>query len=305
MAILHPLDYYFKNSPYWIGFALSPMESTQYDNENDFFTIAKDRATKIFHSLIEKEDNLILIIRQSKCIDDSKEYHSPKIKRYLRNKHRLYSLKFEIFPDPDDEELFIHQHSLKIQAKDLRTPYFIESCINIDFLKKPFRIGHFYILNQSKNLIFNLYDDRGVNVCSFEKETLYPIYKRFRSWISDYRRIEIDTIFEDGLYQTRETEEETEKRVQENGEKVKETGINLYYTNTCEVSHTLEIPIDLMNDCIEEMKQTGFVITNDSQFITATKIEALGLIDYQSELMSLYAKKYKGMYKGWTAKRMF
>ena len=54
-----------------------------------------------------------------------------------------------------------------------------------------------------------------------------------------------------------------------------------------------------------EMSQTGFEIELENDFddyiiLKAMKTEALAIVDYQTELMSLYSKKYSGKYKGWS-----
>lgn len=61
---------------------------------------------------------------------------------------------------------------------------------------------------------------------------------------------------------------------------------------------------------MKEIEQTGFIIEvdnkyNDYNVLKVMKTEALALIDYQTELMSLYSKKYNGKYKGWSVKRAF
>ncbi|GEL05227.1 hypothetical protein [Rummeliibacillus stabekisii] len=58
------------------------------------------------------------------------------------------------------------------------------------------------------------------------------------------------------------------------------------------------------------MKQTGFKIEIDKNqldciVLKAIKTEALAMIDYQAELMSLYSKKYNEKYEGWSAKREY
>jgi hypothetical protein len=137
-----------------------------------------------------------------------------------------------------------------------------------------------------------------------------PVYHKFRKWILDYNRIEIDYAFEEGLFNYHETIEEREKRHRENRLKVKETKINLSQDNTCLITHALTIPNEYAEECINEIGETGFNIAisnknSECTNIKVTKTEALGLVDYQTELMALYSKKYKGEYKGWSVKEAF
>ena len=150
-----------------------------------------------------------------------------------------------------------------------------------------------------------MYDDRGCDVYGLEKEKLLPLNHEFRKWILDYNRIQIDRKFEQGLFNIFETSEEAEIRIALNEKKVKKTGINLNQFNTCYITHELEIPKEHAEESLAEITQTGFKISfeqkiNNSFTLKATKIEALALVDYQTELMSLYSRKYKGKYNGWS-----
>ena len=167
-----------------------------------------------------------------------------------------------------------------------------------------------YFISTEKDIIFHMYDDRGCDVFGLNKDTLVPLYHKFRKWILDYNRIEIDNAFEEGLFNYYETTQEKEKRLRENRIKVKETKINLTQDNTCHITHALAIPSEYAEQCINEIGETGFNIAIDNKNsectkIKATKTEALALVDYQTELISLYSKKYKGKYIGWSVKKAF
>lgn len=53
-----------------------------------------------------------------------------------------------------------------------------------------------YFLNENYHLLFHLYDDRGADIVSKEKETLYPLYKQYHSWILEYDKEKIIAMFE-------------------------------------------------------------------------------------------------------------
>lgn len=52
-----------------------------------------------------------------------------------------------------------------------------------------------YFINKIKNNIFNLVDDRGLDIIAKDKESLVDIYSKFNSWILEYDREKIDLIF--------------------------------------------------------------------------------------------------------------
>ncbi|WP_059170271.1 DUF3885 domain-containing protein [Bacillus sp. FJAT-27445] len=301
-------DRLIKEPNYWIRFELGLAEL----EGDEYFQEVYNRIFSIFDSLFNENDTIMLIATVNQHIE-YKGYHLPKIHRFIKNKKMLYGLNSKTVPymyDEEDPDWKTIQYSLKLKKEDIRLGYLFQAIGNKDFGRKPRINGNLYLLNLTRNTILHMYDDRGCDVNSLEKENLLPIYHKFRKWILDYNRIQIDHMFEEGLFGYSETFKELENRLKTNEQKVKETKINLFGSNTCEITHQLEIPKEIADECVDEMRQTGFAIEIDTDHydyivLKAIKTEALALIDYQSELMSLYSKKYNGKYKGWSVKRAF
>jgi len=195
---------------------------------------------------------------------------------------------------------------LTLKKRDIRFPQLLNAIAHTDFGGKPAINGQVYLFNKSSNLLFHMYDDRGCDVYACDQEVLRPIYHQFRSWILDYDRIRIDQAFGEGLAGIEESMEQKQQREMANEKGVMALGMNLRIDNACIIRHTIEVCKTKKNDCLEEMQQTGFGIeyteaTPETVLIQATKIEAIALIDYQSELMANFAIKYQGNYNGWTA----
>jgi hypothetical protein len=69
---------------------------------------------------------------------------------------------------------------------------------NTDFLRQP-RITQdkdIYFININKQLIFHMYDDRGLDIIAANIETLRPIYEKHNNWLLDYDREKIDKQFQ-------------------------------------------------------------------------------------------------------------
>jgi hypothetical protein len=49
-----------------------------------------------------------------------------------------------------------------------------------------------YFINATQNLIFHMYDDRGLDIMASDIETLKPIYTNFNDWILESNRKKID-----------------------------------------------------------------------------------------------------------------
>jgi hypothetical protein len=52
-----------------------------------------------------------------------------------------------------------------------------------------------FIFDLEKDILYYLYDDRGLDVVASKISTLYPIYEEFNDWILDYDRLEIEELF--------------------------------------------------------------------------------------------------------------
>ena len=61
--------------------------------------------------------------------------------------------------------------------------------------KNFFNSKEVYFINLDKKIIFNMYDDRGLDVITTDKETIRPIYGKYNHWILDYDRKKIDKLF--------------------------------------------------------------------------------------------------------------
>ena len=297
-----------KSSANWIRFELGLIEldGSEYYKEMHY------RAKSIFKFLFNNSDTICIIATVSNHIDH-KGIDLPNIKRFLNNKKLIYDLNCKTVPfeyDEEDTEMKTIRYSLKVKKEDIRLDYLINAIGNKEFLRKPRINGNLYIVNETKGILFHMYDDRGCDVFGLNKDILVPLYHKFRKWILDYNRVEIDHAFEEGLFNCYETTEEKEKRLRANRLKVKETKINLFQVNTCHITHALAIPNECAEECNNEIGETGFNIAIDNKNsectnIKVTKTEALALVDYQTELMSLYSKKYKGEYIGWSVEEAF
>ncbi|MEN2766096.1 DUF3885 domain-containing protein [Ornithinibacillus xuwenensis] len=293
----------------WMRFELGLVELA----DSEYFKEIQYRAKSIFNFLFNDSDTIWLVATVSNYIDN-KEMDLPHIKRFLRNEKLIYTLQCTTIPyeyGEEDIEMRSIQYSIKVNKSDIRLDYLTEAISNKDFARKP-KINdnhNLSFVNETKGILFHMYDDRGCDVFSSNKDILLPLYQKYRKWILDYNRVEIDNSFKRGLFNYYETTEEKVNRLDTNEQKVKETKINLFQVNTCSITHSLEIPSLYAEECVGEISETGFKITyeeknNNSTILNVTKTEALALVDYQTELMSLYSKKYKGVYKGWSVEEL-
>lgn len=58
-------------------------------------------------------------------------------------------------------------------------------------------ISSIYLFDIENHVMLHLYDDRGLDIVGYDKNTLIPIYQELNKWILDYYRKQIDKIFLD------------------------------------------------------------------------------------------------------------
>jgi hypothetical protein len=63
--------------------------------------------------------------------------------------------------------------------------------------RKPRCRADLYFINLSNRMVFNMYDDRGLDVVAAEREALRPIYLSRNDWILDYDRERIEAMMDD------------------------------------------------------------------------------------------------------------
>lgn len=52
-----------------------------------------------------------------------------------------------------------------------------------------------YLFNLEKDILFHLYDFRGLDVIAADRNNLFPLYMDFNEWILEYDRLKIDAVF--------------------------------------------------------------------------------------------------------------
>lgn len=56
-------------------------------------------------------------------------------------------------------------------------------------------ISSIYLFDIENHVVLHPYDDRGLDIVAYDKNTLTPIYNKLYKWILDYDRIQVDKIF--------------------------------------------------------------------------------------------------------------
>ena len=99
--------------------------------------------------------------------------------------------------DPDEREAVPHTLTwLKQPARAFRYELVFEGIANADHARPPAISSCVYFINPASNIIFHMYDDRGLDVIARNRDAVYSIYRHFSGWLLDYDRSRMEQTFD-------------------------------------------------------------------------------------------------------------
>lgn len=174
-------------------------------NTEEYFEEGIRRLMDLFEFVFDEGDNMFFILNDYK-------YRKSRIRLFNYAFKQIENLKKEEISYFKTKELYyLNDKSdnwntgvIKVTTKRINYRNIFTAIVNSDFLnrqprlekKEKFTSKEIYFVNIDKKLIFNTYDDRGVDIVAAEKETLRPIYEKYNNWLLDYDRKEMDKLFE-------------------------------------------------------------------------------------------------------------
>lgn len=172
---------------------------------DEYFQEVTRRASTIFQTAFDNSDNVFLVFMDYKYKRRKIRFPNFTFKQIdnLQNTEISYSKEFRLY-EPDDKFDIRNIAIIKLTTDRIDYKNILTAIGNTDFPSKQPRLDQngfltgkeIYFVNIDKKLIFHMYDDRGLDIVSADRETLRPIYKKHNDWILDYDREQIDKQFE-------------------------------------------------------------------------------------------------------------
>lgn len=186
-------------------FEIGPSDQEIWNDESkslnsEYFSVALERALSIFQAVFEPSDDISIAYQ---IFSDGRR----KIKRRSFIFKQLQSLEnadinLSVHRDIYSEDLDYKCECWKrvtisgIKSAEINTEQLFKAAINTDFSSlQPQLKGECYLINRTKHLVLNLYDDRGMDVVAMSKEPLADLYKSHNHLILNNDRESIDTVF--------------------------------------------------------------------------------------------------------------
>lgn len=166
---------------------------TGHFSDPDYVKRCVFRAINIFNDLFQDTDDVYIVVNShEKFYDDVCATDISSLKPLIQN----YDECFFPYQSIKDKDWGCERYILKTHISDLDVREILESIIWSDVDGRNDLQACVFIINPHNNVIFQLYDDRGLDVISDKYESLYKIYKKYYDWILNYNREEITNRFE-------------------------------------------------------------------------------------------------------------
>ncbi|MGE7920370.1 DUF3885 domain-containing protein [Viridibacillus sp. NPDC093762] len=185
----------FYEYPIGIRFELGCEEQFK-DNDVNYRSEVYKKSITIFRDLFDVDDEIFIVTNVHTEIEKEAPGKLKVYSNYIKNKKTLYSLNTMKKPNVDEDDyLNTHQFWLKCKVSDVDYVGLIKAVCNQDLGIKPFISHDVFFVNITKQLIFNVYDDRGCDVVATSLNVLENVYHLHEDWILSYDKKEIDKRF--------------------------------------------------------------------------------------------------------------
>lgn len=195
----------FYANEFALRFEIGPKEEKIWDEEQgcfneSYFSIALERALKVFNTVFEDDDDVLVayqIFSDGRRKIKRQNFLFKQIRR-LADKPITFTKHRDIYSEELDYKCeYWHRAVISgLKKSDINTTQVFKSLIDSDFGSRgSYLKGEVYVINESKSIVLNLYDDRGMDVISTSKSNLMRLYEEQNTILLDYDRERMDATF--------------------------------------------------------------------------------------------------------------
>jgi len=163
----------------------------------DYFKEVIKRSVSLFEISFDPTDKLFLVYKKFKWKIGKIRFGNYCFKQIdeLKRSEIDYSVVESLYKKSDEYNVAI----LELTVNRINCRNILTAIANTDFPPRQPRLHstneEIYFINTSKNLIFYMYDDRGLDIIAADVKTLKPIYSKYNDWILEENRAQIDKMF--------------------------------------------------------------------------------------------------------------
>lgn len=170
------------------------LNSPPYNNEFEkYVQRVYIKSQLLFNAINDKKDDLFFVvnIRQDAEEDIPSVEEIDVFKGYIKNKNLIRNidsikLTYYLYEDDEEDNIVTYRCILKCKVKDIRTKDVLQAIANKDIGLNPKVYEECFFINIDKQIIYNLYDDRGFDIIGHKKENLQYLHDKYNEWLIDY-----------------------------------------------------------------------------------------------------------------------
>ena len=161
-----------------------------YRGDDKYFKSCQARGISLFESCFEPNDKIFLIVNEYRRRKQKIKFGNYAFKQITGlRKDEIEYRKLKQRYEPGDKFDVWNQAIIKTSAGNVSHKNIIIGLSNTDFWPRSPRIDQeIFMVNLNKELIFNMYDDRGLDVIGANSEIIKSIFDKHNEWILDYDR---------------------------------------------------------------------------------------------------------------------
>jgi len=169
----------------------------------NYFSHVQARAVILFEEVFDDNIDILVVVKTYKSVEPYICFNQGEevFLQYLRNKNLLDNiLEVETeqhFEENGDMSGVSYKYILKCKKNDIDYKGIFAATAHADFGLEPYISDAVFFINVDNNVIYYMYDDRGLDIVSEDKRSLIEIYEKYNDWILDYDRAKIDSVFKD------------------------------------------------------------------------------------------------------------
>ena len=201
LTLAPPLFYKW---PTGLRFALAPAQIPLWKDRAKqiihphYFAAVLHRAQTIFESIFREKDELSIVYQQF-SYGRSRISKRNLIFQYISKDSTVRFRYSRIRRLPGCSRKQYHWNRVRISSlTPSKIDYhgLLKACIYNDFRRHgPSFRGDCYLFHHRHQLLFHIYDDRGMDIVSPHKDFLRKLYLEYNDWLLDYDREYMDSLF--------------------------------------------------------------------------------------------------------------
>jgi hypothetical protein len=170
-------------------------------NTDEYFNQVAKRATTLFLETFDSTDSLYLVFIDFKYKRRKIRFSNYCFRQILQlSKTEIHYTKARQLYEPNDRLDIRNVAIIKLKTERINFRNILSAIAHSDFPKRQPRLDkngvstnkEVYFINTTKKIIFNMYDDRGLDILANDREILRPLYEKHKDWLDDYDLIEME-----------------------------------------------------------------------------------------------------------------